>query len=156
MPNRPRAVAREEVDGNQPSRRRRAPVIDAWVNPAIPLTDGVPEAARLFQRSGADAALLSQRRTPSEVSALMAAAGVDRAALCAWTRPGRVVFSNAEVAEFVRADPGRFIGIAAVDLLRPVEACRELEHYVRVEGFRGLRVVPWLWNLPPNDKHYYP
>lgn len=23
-------------------------------------------------------------------------------------------------------------------------------------GFVGLRVVPWLWELPPNDKHYYP
>jgi hypothetical protein len=23
-------------------------------------------------------------------------------------------------------------------------------------GFVGLRIVPWLWNLPPNDRRYYP
>ena len=23
-------------------------------------------------------------------------------------------------------------------------------------GFRALRVVPWLWNLPPSDRRYYP
>src|SRR3990167_6404161 len=23
-------------------------------------------------------------------------------------------------------------------------------------GFRALRVVPWLWGLPPNDRRYYP
>jgi predicted TIM-barrel fold metal-dependent hydrolase len=23
-------------------------------------------------------------------------------------------------------------------------------------GFKGLRVVPWLWELPPNDRRYYP
>ena len=23
-------------------------------------------------------------------------------------------------------------------------------------GFRALRIVPWLWNLPPTDRRYYP
>lgn len=33
---------------------------------------------------------------------------------------------------------------------------RELRRCVRELGFRGLRVVPWLWGLPPTDRHYYP
>jgi len=27
---------------------------------------------------------------------------------------------------------------------------------VRQLGFRGLRIVPWLWDLPPDDRRYYP
>jgi hypothetical protein len=27
---------------------------------------------------------------------------------------------------------------------------------VRDLGFKGIRIVPWLWNLPPNDRRYYP
>jgi hypothetical protein len=46
--------------------------------------------------------------------------------------------------------------VAAVDLARPVEAVRELRRCVRDLGFRALRVVPWLWNLPPSDRRYYP
>ena len=37
-----------------------------------------------------------------------------------------------------------------------MEAAKELEHYVRTKRFVGLRVVPWLWNLPPTDPHYWP
>lgn len=35
-------------------------------------------------------------------------------------------------------------------------AVRELRRAVRVLGLRALRILPWLWNLPPNDRHYYP
>ena len=48
------------------------------------------------------------------------------------------------------------MGVAAVDLANPVAAVRELRRAVRQLGFKALRVVPWLWKLPPNDKLYYP
>jgi len=35
-------------------------------------------------------------------------------------------------------------------------AVRDLERAVRRRGFKALRVVPWLWTLPANDKLYYP
>ena len=35
-------------------------------------------------------------------------------------------------------------------------AVRELRRRVRDDGFVGLRVVPWLWRLPPTDRRYYP
>jgi predicted TIM-barrel fold metal-dependent hydrolase len=131
-------------------------IVDAWANPAFPLAEGLPEVARLFMQSGSDDALISKRRTPTELVSMMDDAGVRQICICAWYRPGKVVFSNAEVAEFTRAYPDRFIGIAGCDLLNPVEAVKELKNYVTQEGFKGLRVVPWLWGLPPNDKHYWP
>ncbi|PGH23857.1 hypothetical protein AJ80_02105 [Polytolypa hystricis UAMH7299] len=133
-----------------------SPIIDAWANPVFPLAESLPEAARLFQQSHSDASLLSKKRSPAELVKLMDMAGVSKICLTAWYRPGRVAFSNEEVAEFTRAYPDRFIGIASVDLLDPVGAVKELEKYVKEEGFKGLRVVPWLWNLPPTDRHYWP
>jgi len=35
-------------------------------------------------------------------------------------------------------------------------ATRELRRAVRELGFRGLRILPWLWNLPPDDARFYP
>ncbi|WP_409428225.1 amidohydrolase family protein [Mycobacterium sp. SMC-11] len=87
----------------------------------------------------------------------MDAAGVDFGLLSAWRGPnGMDLVSNEEVAEWVRAHPNRFAGLAAVDLDRPMEAVRELRCRVRDDGFVGLRVVPWLWNAPPTDRRYYP
>lgn len=83
-------------------------------------------------------------------------AGVTQICLSAWHRPGSTIFSNAKVAKYARAHPTRIFGLASVDLLDPVNAVKELEHYVKVEGFKGLRIVPWLWNLPPTDAHYWP
>lgn len=83
-------------------------------------------------------------------------AGVSHICLSAWSRPGQMIFSNAEVAKYTRTYPDRIFGLAAVDLHDPVNAVKEPEHYVKVEGFVGLRVVPWLWNLPPTDAHYWP
>lgn len=34
-------------------------------------------------------------------------------------------------------------------------AVRELRRRVRDVGFVGLRVVPWLWNVPLIYSHYY-
>ena len=87
----------------------------------------------------------------------MDGAGVDVGLLSAWCGPnGLDLISNDEVSGWVRAHPGRLAGLATVDLDRPMEAVRELRRRVRDDGFVGLRVVPWLWRLPPTDRHYYP
>ena len=117
------------------------------------IQEGVPEARRLFEQSHADQDLLSKRQTPADIVALMDASGVSKICLSAWYRPGKVIFSNEEVAKFTRAFPDRFVGIAGVDLHDPVGAVKEIEKYVKEEGFKGVRVVPWLWALPPTDRH---
>lgn len=88
--------------------------------------------------------------------ALMDAAGVGHALISAWHGPDGELISNDEVAAFVAQAPERLSGVASVDLQRPVRAVRELRRAVTELGFKGLRIVPWLWNLPPNDRRYYP
>lgn len=88
--------------------------------------------------------------------AAMDAAGVGFGLLSAWHGPEGALISNDEVARFVAAHPTRFAGLASVDLMKPVSAVRELRRSVKQLGFKGLRVLPWLWGLPPNDRRYYP
>jgi len=76
--------------------------------------------------------------------------------LCAWYGPRGDLVTNDEVAAWVKAHPGRFKGIASADITRPMEAVRELRRAVTEHGFVGLRMLPWLWNLPPNDRRFYP
>jgi predicted TIM-barrel fold metal-dependent hydrolase len=37
-----------------------------------------------------------------------------------------------------------------------MDAVRELRRCVTELGFKGLRVVPWLWEAAPTDRRYYP
>ncbi len=37
-----------------------------------------------------------------------------------------------------------------------MDAVRQLRRCVTDNGFRGLRVVPWLWEAPPTDRRYCP
>jgi uncharacterized protein len=131
-------------------------IIDAWANaPFADMAVHLPEIRRLFEQSGATR-FLDKGLSPAELIAEMDAAGIDRLMLTSWAGPNRKVPSNERVAEFIRDYPGRFIGVAAVNLERPVEAVRELDRAVRDYGFKALRMVPWIWKLPPNDKLYYP
>jgi len=83
-------------------------------------------------------------------------AGVEKGLTCAWWSPQGVLISNDEVAQFVKSYPDRLIGVAAVNLFKPMEAVRELRRCVNELGFRALRIVQWLWNLPATDRRYYP
>jgi predicted TIM-barrel fold metal-dependent hydrolase len=76
--------------------------------------------------------------------------------LSAWCGPQGWLIDHGEVQGAIDASPGRFAGLASADLSKPMEAVRELRRAVRDLGFKGLRVVPWLWGLPPNDRRYYP
>ena len=86
----------------------------------------------------------------------MDAAGVRLGLVSAWWGPRGSLIDNDEVAALVRERPDRLIGVASVDLARPMAAVRELRRAVRELGFRALRILPWLWNLPPDDRRYYP
>lgn len=88
--------------------------------------------------------------------AAMDAAGVGLGLLSAWHGPEGILIGNDEVSAMVQAHPTRFAGLASVNLHRPMDAVRELRRAIKELGFKGLRMVPWLWGLPPNDRHYYP
>jgi predicted TIM-barrel fold metal-dependent hydrolase len=129
-------------------------IIDAWMqHPSAEfLADPMFDSLRRWARGQ-----LAGDEVPAEATvAAMDAAGVRTGMLCAWWGPRGPLISNDAVAAIIARYPGRFAGVAAVDLARPMDAVRELRRCVRDLGFRALRVVPWLWNLPPSDRRYYP
>jgi hypothetical protein len=132
------------------------PIVDAWAQPALGNTsEKMPEIARLFKQSGS-AHLLETGLSAAETVEAMDRAGIQTLMLSAWHRPGQWITHNDTVAEMVAQFPDRFVGVAAVNLEKPVEAVRELDRAVKELGFKALRVVPWLWNRPPNDKFFFP
>jgi uncharacterized protein len=127
-------------------------VIDAWAQHLTSRMARHDMLATLWRWTGSSPGEISVEQT----LAAMDAGGVSVALLCAWYGPEGSLITNDEVAEVIATAPSRFVGVASVDLRRPVAAVRELRRAVRELGFRALRVVPWLWGWPPNDRRYYP
>jgi len=129
-------------------------VIDIWAQPGFPALIHMPEMESLRRWAKITP---PPEGIPIELTlAEMDATGVEKAFLRPWIRPEGVVISNDDVAALVRKYPDRFLGMATVDPRRPMAAVRELERAVKDLGLRALHMLPWIWNLPPNDKLYYP
>ena len=129
-------------------------IVDAWIQHPTPgfLRHPMFESLRRWVGESAFPA-----ETPLELTTgALRAARVDKALACAWYGPSGALISNDDVASFVRAAPDLLVGVASVDLTRPMAAVRELRRAVKTLGLRALRILPWLWNLPPNDRRYYP
>lgn len=129
-------------------------IIDAWIQhpSAAFLNDPMFGSLRRWRR---DNDVVPEIPLELTVAALDAA-GVERAVLCAWHGPGGAMISNQEVSDCIERFPDRFLGLASVNLHKPMHAVRELRACVKERGFCGLRLLPWLWNLPPDDRRYYP
>lgn len=139
-------------DGGAAARVPRGTIIDAWMQQPTARFLAHPMFASLQRWAGGT---LGDEALAATIAA-MDAAGVRVGLTCAWWGPEGPLITNDEVADFVRAHPDRLVGVAAVDLHRPLDAVRELRRCVRELGFRALRVIPWLWELPPDDRRYYP
>lgn len=129
-------------------------IVDVWAQHPTPRLTAHEMFAPLRRWTGD--ALPTGEIPVAQTLAAMDAAGVDRALICAWYGPEGPLVSNDEVAGFVAQAPDRLRGVASVDLRSPMDALRELRRAVNDLGLRALRVVPWLWGLPPNDRRYYP
>lgn len=129
-------------------------IIDAWMQHPSPgfSQHAMFESLRRWTRG---TTLTSDIPLEATIAALDEA-GVRIGLTSAWWGPQGPLITNDEVASFVHAHPDRLVGIASVDLHRPMDAVRELRRCVGELGFQGLRIVPWLWNLPPDDRRYYP
>jgi len=130
-------------------------IIDAWMQHPTARFIQQPMFDSLRRWLGGNAELMREVPLPFTLGA-MDAAGVDFGLICAWHGPQGALISNDEVASFVQQAPDRLGGLASVDLYRPLDAVRELRRCVKQLGFKGLRILPWLWNLPPDDRRYYP
>lgn len=129
------------------------PIIDAWMQHPTPRFIEQPMFESLRRWTGGE----TIREIPVDFTvAAMDAAGVRAGMLAAWCGPQGWLISHDEVAALTLSHPDRFFGVASANLYNPLEAVRELRRCVKELGFKALRIVPWLWNLPPNDRRYYP
>lgn len=129
-------------------------IIDAWLqHPTLEFINH-PIFASLRRWMGVDR-FTEEFPVKSTINA-MDEAGIETALLCAWYAPHGPMISNERVAEIINRFPGRFFGVASVNLYRPMEAVRDLRHWVRDYSFKGLRNLQWLWNLPATDRRFYP
>lgn len=127
-------------------------VVDAWAQHPTARFLAEPYFDSLRRWTGQ-----SLREVPLESTLqAMRSAGVDRALVSAWYGPNGALIGNEEVLELTTTHTDLFVGIASADLRDPVAAVRALRLYVTRHGFRGLRVVQWLWDLPCTHPLYYP
>jgi predicted TIM-barrel fold metal-dependent hydrolase len=128
-------------------------VIDGWIQHPTPEFIGHPMFASLRRWMGLPDEVPS---VPLEMTlGAMDAAGVDRALVSAWCGDRGWMLTNEHVAECVARAPDRLIGVGSVDLSDPMRAVAEVRACAE-RGFKAIRVLPWLWGLPPNDRRYYP
>jgi len=131
-----------------------AGIVDAWMqHPTLRhLNHEMFESLRRWTGMAGDVVA----ELPLEVTiGAMDEAGVDIGLLTAWYGPEGSLIDHDEVAAAVGRYPERFRLVAGADLRKPMEAVRELRRRV-AEGTVGLRIIPWLWELPPTDRRYYP
>lgn len=128
-------------------------IVDAWIQHPTDAFRAHPSFSRILRWRGMEEfPPVSHEMT----TGLMAAAAVDKALAAAWWGPTGPLISNDDVAALIASSPDRYVGIASVDISRPMDGVRELRRAVNELGFKGLRLLPWLWNLPPDDRRYYP
>jgi predicted TIM-barrel fold metal-dependent hydrolase len=129
-------------------------IVDAWIQHPTPGFVGQPMFAAIRRWMGMSEVPES---IPLELTlGVLEGAGIDRALVSAWTGPQGDLISNDEVAGFVAAAPERLVGVGSVDLRRPMAAVAEVRRCVQELGFKAIRVLPWLWDAPPDDRRYYP
>ena len=129
-------------------------IIDAWgQHPTLRLSQD-PMLATLRRWTRSD--VPSEELPVSATVAAMDRADIDRMLISAWVAPRNVMISNDDVAGFVAQAPDRLVGVGSVDISKPMAAVREIRRCVRELGFKAIRVLPWLWEVPPTDRRFYP
>ncbi len=136
------------------SAKQESRIIDAWgQHPTLRHSqDPVFESLRRWTKTPAPTEELPVAAT----TRAMDAGGVDQMLVSAWYAPRNVMISNDEVAEYVAQSDGRFIGVGGADIAKPMEAVREIRRAVNDLGFKAIRILPWLWEVPPTDRRFYP
>ena len=128
--------------------------IDVWAQVLTDEMAAAPWLASLHRWTGRDAD--DFKSGVGGALDAMSEANVHIALLSAWYGPGGAFISNTTVRKQIAAAPERFRGLASGDISSPDEAVPEIRDCLADPSFVGVRIVPWLWNLPPNDRRYYP
>jgi predicted TIM-barrel fold metal-dependent hydrolase len=130
-----------------------AGIIDVWMQITTPRMAAEPWMAPLLRWTGQK----SDDTLPDAASTLAAmdAAGVETGLVSAWTGPTGALISNDETMANADASGGRLKPVISINLNDPMGAVREIRNRAK-EGAKAVRVLPWLWGLPPNDRRFYP
>jgi predicted TIM-barrel fold metal-dependent hydrolase len=150
------------------------PVIDMWA-PILPvpeimahIAENFPDAMlgylRVFwkqppSREAIRAGAPAMARPLEDLLAATGAAGITCTLITGFderSTAGRTFVPNELVAPIAGRYPDRFVPFAGIDIMKGPAALRELEHWVRERGFRGLSLRPFMIGLPADDRHYYP
>jgi predicted TIM-barrel fold metal-dependent hydrolase len=148
--------------------------IDMWA-PIVPVPEVMRHVSEHFPAEMAGYLRVFYKREPraeefrnsaralemSEEAVLAAldAAGIEQTLITGfdeWSSVHETFIPNELVADLAERHPRRFIPFAGVDLLKGMDAVRELEYLVRDRGFRGLSLRPFMIGLPADDRRYYP
>jgi predicted TIM-barrel fold metal-dependent hydrolase len=149
-------------------------VIDMWA-PILPTREVMAYVSEHFPRQMAGYLRVFYKQEPrpeefrkiaqaivrdeGEVIELLDQAGIARTLITGfdeWTSAHETFIPNELVADLAERHPERFVPFAGVDLLKGMDAVRELEYWVRDRGFRGLSLRPFMIGLPADDRRYYP
>jgi predicted TIM-barrel fold metal-dependent hydrolase len=128
-------------------------VVDAWIQHPTPEFLAQPMFASLRRWMGLTT--VPDAIPLAFTLGALDAAGVERALLTAWWGPAGPMLSNDQVADWCAEAPDRLVPVASVDLRDPMAGVRELRRCAD-RGFKAVRQLPWLWDLPPDDRRYYP
>ena len=129
-------------------------IIDAWAqHPTLRhAQDPIFDSLRRWTRAEAPTEPLPIEKTIQA----MDGGRISKALISAWVAPRNVMISNDEVHSFVSEFPDRLVGVGSVDITKPMQAVAEIKRCVHELGFKAIRVLPWLWELPPTDRLFYP
>jgi len=129
-------------------------IIDAWAqHPTLRHSqDPIFDSLRRWTRTEAP----TEELPVSLTLAMMDEGGISKSLISAWQAPGKDLISNDEVAAFVAEAPDRLVGVGSVDISKPMAAVREIHRCAEELGFKAIRVLPWLCELPPTDRRFYP
>jgi uncharacterized protein len=124
--------------------------IDGWVNANLGVPPDTMDVTYLFP----DLAERWKRGTTlSQLVDEMDAAGVQKAVLCS----GYSGYDDhGWVCDAIAKYPERFVGSHVVDPHQGLAAVRLVEHLVRDEGFRLIRMIALFTQIPYNDPRCYP
>lgn len=129
-------------------------VVDVWAQITTPRFAAAPWLQTLLRWTGQEGETQGTN-VPATIRA-MDQAGVDITLISAWSSPAGDLISNAELLDQIDQAPERLRGLASVNLNDPMGAVRQIRRVVDGNKIVGVRIVPWLWDLPPNDRRYYP
>jgi len=128
--------------------------IDVWGQILTARMAEAPWLSSLLRWMGRDSTQVLV--TPKDALHAMDASGVDLTLLSAWSAPDGWLISNEDVNAQIDAAPDRFRGLLSVDISKPQTAAETIRRWYDGERFVGVRVLPWVWNLPPNHPWFYP